>query len=876
MYLRKFNNTLLFVCIISFLFNIPTSAQLAVNPNQTAAVLSSKLTGPGITISSPVLTCTGVANGIFHSVSTPITIDSGILLTTGQAIQAIGAESFLASSSLGSPGDPSLAALAMATTYDACALEFDFIPNGDTVSFNYQFGSEEYNHSTCGPYNDAFAFFISGPGIVGTQDMALVPGTNIPVTVNSVNGGVPGPGYTLANCTVMGPGSPFSAYYYDNTGGTKVTYKGYTVKMKAFHEVTPCATYHLKMAICDAGNRLYDSGVFIEAGSLKTNSFSFDHIDSLGTTLAGVPHTIVRGCNPAKIKVESTIPVGSDKTLHFTFGGTAVQGIDFTAPDSATIVSGTDSVYFTVTALSGIPTGSKTLEIYLTSPYSCGIVDSIDVNIMDSPSAKILTPDTTICLGESFQIRATGTPGLSYSWSPALGLSSASVMQPIAAPSVTTTYFMTATLPNSGCPALSGKITVTLTNIGAAILTPDTVICPGSSVDIQTSGNPSFTYHWLPGTGINNPNAQDPIVTPSTTTTYSLTVTSATCIYLALITVTVLAPDATILTPDTTICISDSLQIRVTGNPGQSYQWSPGSGLDNPNIMQPIASPVVATTYTLTASVLTPGGAVCSETKKVSVAVALPPPADAGPDQNVCLGVPIVLNAAPHGDKYGYNWAGPDSFASTVAKVTINKSTPASQGIYTVTVVDLNSGCSAQDTTMVKVYNSSVAISNVTLNQTIPYGSSIQLNADSAQYYLWTPDDGSLNNANINNPVATPLVPTTYTVFGIDNHGCRDSASVSINLDYDHYFIPNAFTPNGDGLNDYFKVFNLGLYRLVEMRIYNRWGNEIYYLTDGGNKGWDGTFNGVPQDIGTYCYTMIISAPNGELTSHKGNFMLIR
>lgn len=781
--------TLLLFCLL--IPPISAYCQLSVNPNQTALVLSSKLAGLGITISSPVLTCTGVANGTFISVSTPITIDSGILLTSGRSINTIGAESILANNSNGTPGDISLGPLAMATTYDACALEFDFIPNGDTVSFNYQFGSEEYINSTCGPYNDAFAFFISGPGITGTQNMALVPGTTIPITVNSVNSGVPGAGYSLANCTAMGAGSPFTAYYFNNAGGTLLTYRGFTVKMKAFHSVTPCSTYHLKMAICDAGNRFYDSGVFIEAGSLKTNSFSFDHSSAIGATINGIPNAIVKGCSPAIVKIKSARTAVTTQKVRFLFGGTSVHGTDFLAPDSALIAVGADSVMINI---SGIPTplgGVKTLKVYLLSPFSCGIADSIDLNIMDTPSAYILTPDTTICNGGSFTVAVTGTSGLVYAWSPPDGLSNPSVSTPVMAPTVTTSYTMTATLPNSGCPPINRNITVTVIDAMVSLLTPDTILCNNGSVTLNVSGPSTVTYSWSPPDGLSNASIPNPVASPTVATTYTLTATAGggLCTTVDTVRITVGLVDVGILTGDTTICKGASLAIAVDGDQRLIYNWAPATGIYNPNTREPVISPNITTTYTMTASF---SGTPCYVTDEVTI------------------------------------------FVKTI-------------DMY-----------------------------NITPSQSIKYGKSIQLYVEGTEFYMWSPNDGSLDNNNINNPIATPQKPTVYTVYGMDKSGCRASASVKIDLFYDDVAIPDAFTPNGDGINDNFTIANMGYYKLVEMSVFNRWGNLVYHSAGGSNSGWDGTYNGTPQDLGSYSYLLIISAPDGGQKQFKGIVTLIR
>ena len=950
---RKFYIILLSSCFV--LSSLNAYCQLTVTPSMTAAVLAAKLAGPGITITAATLTCAAVANGTFVSVATPLTIDSGIILTTGRAIQAAGAASFLASTSNGTAGDPALTALAGATTYDACTLQFDFIPNGDTVSFNYQFGSEEYNNSTCGPYNDAFAFFISGPGIVGTQNMALVPGTTIPVTVNSINSGIPGspaaPYFcNIANCNIMGPGSPFTAYYYDNTGGTQLTYKGFTKKLAAVHSVIPCNTYHLKLSICDAGNALYDSGVFIEAGSLKTNNFHFDHVDSIGHTINGVPNTIVKGCSPATIKIFSAHATGVAQTVHFSFGGTGIHGTDYTSPDSATIAAGDTSV---VVSIAGIPTppgGTKTLELYLLSPFSCGIVDSISLNIMDTPSAHILTPDTTICLGASFMIRVAGTTGLGYSWTPAAGLSSPTVMQPIASPVATTTYVMSATLALSGCPAIVKDVSVTVINTTVTIVTPNTTICIGGTVNLNVTGPPTLNYSWSPAAGLSDPTIQNPIATPTVTTTYTLLTTAAggLCPTTESVTITVSVLNVAILTPDTTLCRGNSFMIRVSGPSGPTYSWLPAAGLSNASVMEPVASPSVTTTYILSATWPGSGCPDVSDSVKINVIDAIIHLLN--PDTILCCGSSINIDVTGS-PSLAYSWTPTAGLSDPTSQTPV--ATPSVTTVYVVTAVSAGNICVSKDTLYVVVGNPAATLLNpdtiickgssvhmrvagnpeltyawspiegltdpfamepiasptskttymmtatapgtpcsitnevtigvtvasmehVTVDQVIRYGSSVQLNADSALFYTWAPNDGSLSNPNINNPIARPEAPTTYTVTGIDSHGCISTASVKIDLIYPQMFVPDAFTPNGDGLNDVFRMGSTGYYKLVEMSVFNRWGNMVYHATGSENKGWDGTYNGAPQDIGVYNYFLIASRPDGTLESYKGTVTLIR
>ena len=158
---------------------------------------------------------------------------------------------------------------------------------------------------------------------------------------------------------------------------------------------------------------------------------------------------------------------------------------------------------------------------------------------------------------------------------------------------------------------------------------------------------------------------------------------------------------------------------------------------------------------------------------------------------------------------------------------------------------------------------------------TIGYGKSVQLFARGASNYTWTPV-GSLSDPNSPAPVATPKETTTYIVTGLDSNGCaaRDTVKVTV-VFTDHLLIPTAFTPNGDGRNDYFKVVNPTYQKLMEFRVFNRWGQEVFSTTDM-NEGWDGTWKGVPQEVGTYQYLIRTGSPDGQVERYRGDVTLVR
>lgn len=266
----------LLLATLTFIFFTTThvNAQLGVTGGLTASDLADIIAGEGVSITNVVLTAPANASGSFTNGSTAgITINEGVLMTTGTIFDAPGPNS--AGDTWidnGGAGDADLTAASGFTTYNACVLEFDFVPSANQLTLDYVFASEEYNEWVCTQFNDVFAFFVSGPNPNGpdyvNKNIALVPGKNIPVTINNINNGLPGSNST-GNCGDL----TNSAYYIDNTGATyDLEYDGFTTVLEASLELVPCATYQFKFAIADAGDAAWDAGVFIQAASFMTNN----------------------------------------------------------------------------------------------------------------------------------------------------------------------------------------------------------------------------------------------------------------------------------------------------------------------------------------------------------------------------------------------------------------------------------------------------------------------------------------------------------------------------------------------------------------------------------------------------------------------------
>lgn len=261
---------LLILLLLHFSF-IQLKAQVSITTNVGATALINDIldtTGTTLSVSNASLICDSVAHGLFIGPSN-LGLDEGIILSTGTALNSIIPFPSKIGDSLYAPGDPDLTSIASYPTYDACILEFDFIPFGDTLIYKYVFTSEEYPSFNCTNFNDVFAFFISGPGYATPSNVALLPNSSIPVSINSVN-------------NQFSPGCGDSTFYVNNVD-TFIQTHGFTVPLMVKAPVTNGQQYHLKIGIADAFDEILNSYVFIGRKTLLCKSAT---PNSLGTGLS--------------------------------------------------------------------------------------------------------------------------------------------------------------------------------------------------------------------------------------------------------------------------------------------------------------------------------------------------------------------------------------------------------------------------------------------------------------------------------------------------------------------------------------------------------------------------------------------------------------
>lgn len=481
--------------------NLDLHAQVAVSNTNNPSSLAQKLSGPGVTVSNATILCENQQSGIFVAATPIFGLDSGIVLTTGRAGTLLpfygvnGSEFNLANFNHGNGGDPDLTSLAGTTTHDRCILEFDFKANGDTVYFQYLFGSEEYPAYNCANYNDVFGFFISGPGYSTPLNLALIPNTNIPVSINSINNGVISAGGNISNCTSMGAGSPFTSMYNSNVGGTNLTYSGFTDLLTSKASITPCSTYHLKLAIADGFDNIIDSGVFLKAGSLTSNTFEIEV--AADSVLNNQPY-VHEGCDSAVIRIKRKFAQTSSfypDTVNLIVSGTAISGIDY--PAIATSFAFTANPNDTVRTVyieafnDLINEGTETIKLSIFDNCSTPS-DSISFLVMDPPKINLVSNDTSICLGKSVVANLVSDPGFQFSWSPSNGVSNVTAMNPTLTPTGTTTYVVTATYGN--CFPVKDSFKITTLPLPIQNISVTNPLCAGQtngSLQVTSSSTPN-------------------------------------------------------------------------------------------------------------------------------------------------------------------------------------------------------------------------------------------------------------------------------------------------------------------------------------------------------------------------------------------------
>jgi len=576
------------------------------------------LLGAGVTASNVTYTGYNNALGEFSVSGAPNTlgIGNGLVLTTGTVLNndpnGPGPHGPNVLGSCGfdnlAAGDNDLDVLGgMNGSFNAAILEFDFIPSSDTVKFDFVFGSDEYMEFVDLGVSDAFGFFLSGPGLSGPYansavNIALVPGTNTPITIDSLNSGDHG------------------AYYVDNEfpPGNLLEYDGHTTVLTAMSAVQCNQTYHIKIAISDIGDGVWDSGVFLKAGSFT--SAGGVNISS-NVTWSTNDTVLYEGCNGAEVTFVRFGDISSAANMTYTLTGTATTGTDYTGLNGTlNFGAGQDSITIPVTAIAdGIPEGLETITITVTNASLCGgsTTSVYTFYITEPPPVTVdAGPDQTLdctTLQSGASLTAVGNGGiapLAYQW--------------LGGPASASTTVFTAGYHFVTCTDFCGQsatdslnITVIGANPIAVVASNDTLVCQGSLVTLTSQaigGNGGIVYTWSDGS-----HSQNLSVIPPNDITYTVTVSDA-CGLTASESVIVDVDPVNASFINGFTAVDGEVAFANQSIPvGSAYLWNFGDGTTSTD--QDPANHVytVAGTYTITLTVTNPNGCVDSTSHVVVI-----------------------------------------------------------------------------------------------------------------------------------------------------------------------------------------------------------------------------------------------------------------
>ncbi|MBX2959612.1 MAG: gliding motility-associated C-terminal domain-containing protein [Flavobacteriales bacterium] len=569
---------------------------------------------------------------------------------------------------------------------------------------------------------------------VSNSDGSCISTTRVPVSV------------TVNQITTANAGSPQTVCGTTATlaGNTPTTGTGVWTLVSGSGTITNPSSPTSGVTSLGAGANVFEWTISNAPCTPSTSQVTITSVVSPTTSNAGTNQTL---CSASATLAGNTPTVGTGTWTLVSGSGT------ITNPNSPT------------STVTGLGLGANVFEWTIANAPCTPSTSQITINVTNGPSVIANASDTSICLGESVTLTGTGT-AVSYSWDNGVTNGVSFV------PTATQTYTVTG-LDASSC-SVQDQITVTVNSLPSVTVSGNNNICEGETTILTASGASSYVWNTTEGTISIS-------VTPTTTTTYSVTGTNSFgCEATAQYTVTVSAPPIANISGTSSICFGEFITLTASG--GNSYTWSTGETSTSIT-----SSPNDTIIYWVTAHV---GSCVDSDTFTVNVT----------PNPNVAI--------------------------------------------------------------------------NPNTDITIIQGESIELTASGGTTYNWTPSEG-LSCTSCTTTIASPEETTKYCVSTIQN-GCVDTTCVTVNVDIvcGELFVPTAFSPNGDGVNDCLSVYNNCIEKM-DFKVFSRWGEVVFHSIDV-NDCWDGSYKGTSLNTAVFVYKLEATLLNGEEVKLKGNVSLIK
>ncbi len=515
------------------------------------------------------------------------------------------------------------------------------------------------------------------------------------------------------------------------------------------------------------------------------------------------------------------------------------------------------------------PVDTTIYYLAVTNTLGCTATEGVVVDVRPFAAPIVaLTQDTSICLNDFVQLQVSGGSDLhEYQWgTETAGLSCYDAcINPIASPLVSTSFQVTVT-NEYGC-ATTDSVRVDISNEYQAFVGEDQIICAGDQVQLNTTTGNDPT--WLITDGLDCTYCSDPVAQPDSTTVYPVRVmTDAGCELLDTIEIKVIPLNAIDAGADQQICQGSTVNLNGHG-PG-TVSWTPVSSVASTNSLATEASPTANTVYTLT---LTEGN--CTLVDSVAVTLITATNLDTE-DMEICEGETVVLDYEGTADQF--TWY--DEQGNQIDSLNVY---PSATTNYTI--IGQYSTCEP-DTATVNIEVTPKPVSY--LPEVLTYIPGIQIRIpltvpDSALYeFQWMPAD-SVDCTDCQQPGILPDSNTIYQVLISDlTTGCNAADTIQfeelITCPLDLIAVPNAFSPNDDGENDYLQLFpNPTVKSIDRFRIFNRWGALLYETDDLYDQGWDGKMNGKLAPVGVYIFMIEFTCElTGHTVIHSGDITLFR
>ncbi len=577
---------------------------------------------------------------------------------------------------------------------------------------------------------------------------------------------------------------------------------------------------------------------------------------------------------PAADSLDLCLGSSVDLTAFTSTAGLGLQWL----PNDGTIAPPTS------TNPTATPTESTTYYATLTVG-ACVVVDSIHIRVDSIPFNEItkLIPDKeSYCQGEIITITSpnyepANFPDIQHLWIPQLGHLTPDTLWNLVIEAVETTTFQRITT-NRACVDTAEIEIIVIPTAFISIEPSNSTICKGDTIQLTVMSNdPIDSYTWTPTDGLSCADCPNPLANPFGSTTYEVEGEFQGCPVgaSAFIEVVVL-PDVT-FPGAPTLCPGDSIQLNLNDpDPNATYIWTVDGNVvsTDPN---PVVFPTVTTTYIL--SVQTPGCDARLDTITVIV-LSVPPVLTVSPDAIICTGNIIELTASADvpGD---FLWlpggeTGQSIFVSPtgLTDYTVEFSTACYVVSETITI-DVSPGFSIDSLV-------------VTPSGDVFEGTPLQLEAFTnpagllQPLFTWYLGQETIGSGVDLNPFDTeaPSVEedgtiATYSVLIVDALGCESTLAIDIVVNNSQFELPNAFTPDGDGNNDNFRLLKNEAVEILEFKVFNRWGQKVYD-NERGDLGWDGTQKGKPAASDAYAYLILLSMGDGQEVLLKGEVTLLR